>query len=98
MPVQRIKEQIQKAIPDAEVYVVDPNQDGEHFHAVVISPSFSGLPLVRQHRMVMNSLKDAFAGDVHALGLKTFTPEKWKKEQKKGINGGRDGSPNQKTD
>jgi len=33
--------------------------------------------LVKQHQLVMKALKEAFEGDVHAMGLKTFTPEKW---------------------
>ena len=27
------------------------------------------------------NLKDAFAGDLHALALKTYTPEKWASAQ-----------------
>ena len=73
----QIKLIIQEALPDAEVYVVDPQQDGQHFEAIVISPSFEGLSLVKQHQCVMTPLKEAFATSVHALALKTFTPEKW---------------------
>lgn len=74
---QHIKRIIETALPDATVYVEDPNNDGQHFQAVVISPSFTGVPLVKQHRMVMAPLKDAFAESVHAMALRTFTPEKW---------------------
>ena len=70
-----IKSTIQAALPDATVYVHDP--DGEHFTALVISPSFEGVSLIKQHKLVMNPLKEAFATTVHALGLKTFTPAKW---------------------
>jgi stress-induced morphogen len=61
--------------------VRDPMNDGAHFEATVISESFMGMPLVNQHRQVMQSLKDAFAGDLHALALKTYTPEKWASAQ-----------------
>ena len=74
---KRIEEIIQNALPNAQVIVRDPMNDGAHFEAVVISESFVGVPLVRQHRQVMKSLKDEFEGDVHALALKTYTPEKW---------------------
>ena len=78
-----MKEEIEKTIidtlPDATVYVIDP--DGEHFQAIVISPSFVGMPLVKQHKAVMNSLKEKFATTMHALQLKTFTPEKWENEK-----------------
>ena len=76
--IEEIKSTISTALPDATVYVLDPMNDGQHFQAVVISPSFEGLSLVKQHQAVMKPLKTAFETDaVHALGLKTFTPEKW---------------------
>ena len=73
--VDEIKRIILEAIPDAEVSVSDPNNDGEHFQAIVISPSFEGLSLVKQHQMVMNALKEEFKEKVHALALKTMTPK-----------------------
>ncbi|MEM7803032.1 MAG: BolA/IbaG family iron-sulfur metabolism protein [Chloroflexota bacterium] len=79
--VDKIKEIITGAIPDATVFVADPYNDGQHFQALVISPSFEGMSLVEQHQKVMLPLSDAFASDVHALGLKTFTPAKWEKKK-----------------
>lgn len=75
--VEQIKAIIEDALPDAEVYVFDPMNDGQHFESIVISPSFEGLSLVKQHQAVMKPLRTAFETDVHALQLKTFTPEKW---------------------
>ncbi len=82
-----IKTAIEKVLPEATVYVADPNNDGEHFEAIVISPTFEGQMLVRQHQVVMNALKEKFATTVHALALKTFTPEKWdlEKDKYKGV-------------
>ncbi len=74
---EKIKQIILEAIPNATVIVEDPMQDGQHLQAVVISPSFDGVPLVKQHRMVMTPLNDAFSKSLHALALKTYTPEKW---------------------
>ena len=76
-----IEQTILSTLPDATVYVADPNNDGEHFQAIVISPSFEGLMLVKQHQLVMNALKEKFETTVHALALKTFTPEKWENEK-----------------
>ena len=81
--IEAIRSTILDAIPDATVYVLDPNQDGQHFEALVISASFESLPLVKQHQKVMNALKVAFETSVHALALKTFTPAKW--DQEKGL-------------
>lgn len=81
---EHIQATIEAAISDARVAVVDPYNDGQHFEAYVVSPSFDGLPLVRQHQMVLNSLKDEFASNVvHALALKTFTPDKWEASAQK---------------
>ena len=67
---------IQNAIPGSEVHVDTP--DGTHYTAVVVSASFEGKPLIAQHRVVMNALKQEFDSDrVHALQLQTMTPEQW---------------------
>ena len=80
--VDTIENIIKSALPDATIYVMDPYNDGQHFQALVISPTFSGASLVEQHQMVMNPLKEALESNaVHALGLKTFTPEKWERKR-----------------
>lgn len=81
MRIDEIKKTIESAVPNATAYVLDPNNDGQHFQAIVISPVFEGLMLVRQHQMVMQALKNAFAESVHALALKTFTPKKWEESK-----------------
>ena len=64
---------IRRAIPDATVRVETP--DGTHWSAVVSSPSFAGMSLVRQHQMVMGALRAEFDTErLHALELKTVTP------------------------
>lgn len=77
---EMITNQIQQVIPDATVYVASP--DGTHYSALVISPSFEGMMLVQQHQTVMNALRDKFNDEsLHALQLKTFTPEKWERDK-----------------
>ena len=75
--LNQIEEAILVAVPDAQVIVNDPMNDGAHFDATVVSESFNGMPLVKQHRQVMQSLKGLLAEQVHALSLKTYTPEQW---------------------
>ena len=83
MTINDIKLTIEQAVPNSTVIVKDPMNDGQHLEAIVVSPAFEGMMLVKQHQMVMGALKNAFATSVHALALKTFTPAKWKE-----INGG----------
>ena len=74
MDIAKLESLIIKAVPDSQVMIKDPNHDGRHFEAWVISDSFQGLSLVKQHMMVMKALKSEFDTDsLHALGLKTFT-------------------------
>lgn len=77
MTPQEIKETIEASVPNSTAHVFDPQQDGEHLQAIVVSPAFEGLALVKQHQMVLKPLKQAFAESVHALGLKTMTPAQW---------------------
>ncbi|OGX05636.1 MAG: hypothetical protein A2Z88_10705 [Omnitrophica WOR_2 bacterium GWA2_47_8] len=81
--VDQVKETIENALPGATVHVLDPMNDGQHLQAFVISPVFEGVMLIKQHQMVMKPLKEAMAQAVHALGLKTFTPQKWNEEKSK---------------
>lgn len=71
----QIHSTIKEAIPDATVFIGGDGTD--HFEAIVVSDAFKDLMLIKQHQMVMKPLKQAFAESVHALALKTFTPEKW---------------------
>ena len=56
--------------------------DGQHLQAFVVSPAFEGMMLIKQHQLVMKPLKEAMASAVHALALKTFTPDKWEQTRK----------------
>ena len=50
-------------------------EDGVHFEATVVSEAFRGkLPLAR-HRMVYATLGERMGGEIHALSLRTLTPE-----------------------
>ena len=81
--IDLITDNIQKAIPDSYVVVLNPMNDGVHFQEYVAAESFRGLPLVKQHRLVMNSLKEEFKELVHALALTTYLPEKWEEQRTK---------------
>jgi acid stress-induced BolA-like protein IbaG/YrbA len=52
-------------------------EDGQHFEAVVVSPQFTGKNMVQQHQLVYQALGDRMRQEIHALSLRTFTPEAW---------------------
>lgn len=68
-----IRDLIQQGLPGARVEV--SGDDGVHFEALVVSEAFAGkLPLAR-HRMVYATLGERMRGEIHALALKTLTPD-----------------------
>tara|TARA_R110001606_G_scaffold399310_1_gene584714 strand:- start:44664 stop:44885 length:222 start_codon:yes stop_codon:yes gene_type:complete len=67
-----IQKLIEAGLPDATVEVL--GDDGQHFEARVLSPSFAGKSLIAQHKMVYTTLGDSFESALHALSLKTSAP------------------------
>ncbi len=51
--------------------------DGRHFYLTMVSAAFRGLNRIQQHQMIYKVLGDLMKEDVHALVIKTFTPEDW---------------------
>ena len=68
-----IQAMIESGLPGAKADV--SGADGVHFEATVVAGQFAGkLPLAR-HRLVYATLGDLMGGAIHALALKTLTPE-----------------------
>ena len=70
-----IKEILTQNLKDCSVDVLDPRQDGVHLEAHIVSSDFEGLSLLARHRKVMGLLKELFEKRLHALSIKTFTPQ-----------------------
>ena len=70
---ERLQDLLEEAFPDANgVEVVDRTGGGDHFHVTVVSPRFSGLSLVDQHRLVYDALSEPLAdGTIHELRITT---------------------------
>ena len=51
--------------------------DGTHFDAVIVSPAFVGKRMVQQHQLVYAALGERMKAEIHALGMKTYTPTQW---------------------
>ena len=54
-------------------------EDGQHFEAVIVSPQFTGKNRVQQHQLVYLTLGERMRAEIHALSMRTFTPEGWEK-------------------
>jgi len=69
----RLESLLRDAFPDApELRVEDRTGGGDHFQVTVQSPSFDGLPLIEQHRLVNDALAEPLRdGTIHELRIKT---------------------------
>ncbi len=73
MTPQEIKQLIEQGLPGARAEVASP--DGTHFEARVVHEGFAGRSVLQRHRMVYDSLGARMGGDIHALSLRTVTPD-----------------------
>jgi len=51
--------------------------DGTHFEAVIVSEVFAGKTCVQRHQLVYKTLGDRMRAEIHALSMKTYTPQEW---------------------
>jgi Predicted transcriptional regulator, BolA superfamily len=57
---------------------LDVQGDGSHFDAVIVSKAFEGKRLIQRHQMVYAALGDRMKAEIHALSMRTLTPEEFK--------------------
>lgn len=66
---------IEQGIPDAKVSVTDLTGTRDHYRVDVESAAFAGKSLVQQHQMVYRAVGPHMTQAVHALQIRTSTPE-----------------------
>ena len=69
-----IKGYIENGLPCEHVQVAG---DGHHFEAIIVSPEFAGKNMVQQHQLVYQALGDRMRQEIHALSMKTYSPQDW---------------------
>jgi len=74
-----IHELLKAAFPDGDIEVTDLTGTRDHYQARIVSEAFDGKSLLAQHQLVYAALGEAMHGPIHALALKTYTPEAWAK-------------------
>ena len=80
-----IEKHLAQAFAPAELLVKDQShlheghagaREGKgHFEVLIVSDSFSGKSRIERHRMVFDAVGDLMETDVHALRIRTFTPD-----------------------
>jgi stress-induced morphogen len=75
---EALEERIRQGLGEVSHIVVnDLTGTKDHWEAVIVSDAFSGKSRIEQHQMVYAALGELMAGPIHALALKTYTPESW---------------------
>ncbi len=75
MTPEKIQQQLAQGMVTEHLSVVG---DGRHFEALIVSEAFSGKSRVQRHQRVFQVLGDGMRDEmIHALSLKTYTPQEW---------------------
>jgi BolA family transcriptional regulator, general stress-responsive regulator len=86
----RIEAKLRERLAAAHVEVVDESHlhaghagargGGGHFRALIVSSRFAGLASLAAQRLVYDALSDEMGAEIHALSIRTLTPERWREE------------------
>ena len=71
---ESIQASIQAGLACERVEVVG---DGQHFQALVVSKEFAGKSRIQRHQLVYAALGERMREEIHALSMKTLTPEEF---------------------
>lgn len=56
--------------------------EGSHYAVIAVGECFAGVSRVKQQQLIYAPLMAAIAdGSIHAVSIKTFTPEQWRREK-----------------
>jgi len=69
---EQVQSYIEKGMQCSQVRVLG---DGEHFEALIVSEAFRGKNRVQRHQLVYAALGERMRGEIHALSMRTLTPE-----------------------
>lgn len=73
-----IETYIQQGLPCEGIRVTG---DGHHWEAVIVSQEFAGKSRIKRQQLVYATVKERMeSNEIHALSLKTFTPEEWNQQ------------------
>lgn len=75
---ESIQKNIEQGMTTSYLTVVG---DGQHFEAVIVSEEFAGLSRIQRQQRVNKTLGERMGGEIHALSMKTFTPQEWQEKQ-----------------
>lgn len=87
---ERIENRLRDALAAERVEIVDESHlhaghegargGGGHLRAVIVSDRFAGQSAVERQRMVYGVLADEMKAEIHALSMRTLTPDEWNQQ------------------
>lgn len=87
---ERIENRLRDALAAEHVEIVDESHlhaghegargGGGHLRAVIVSDRFAGQSAVERQRMVYGALADEMKAEIHALSMRTLTPDEWNQQ------------------
>jgi acid stress-induced BolA-like protein IbaG/YrbA len=72
---ESIRQSIATAL-DCEHLSIDG--DGHHWEALIVSAAFAGRSRIERHRLVYAALGERMRQEIHALSMRTLTPQEWR--------------------
>ncbi|MCK3657599.1 hypothetical protein A4G18_02440 [Pasteurellaceae bacterium Pebbles2] len=79
MEPKKIEDILKQQLNLTEVYAQGENA---HFGVIVVSDEIAALSRVKQQQTIYAPLMEYFTtGEIHALTIKTYTVEKWKRDR-----------------
>lgn len=69
---EQVQSYIEKGLVCREVRVAG---DGQHFEALIVSEAFRGKSRIQRHQLVYAALGERMREEIHALSMRTLTPE-----------------------
>ena len=85
----RIEHKLRERLDAVHVEVIDDSHlhaghagargGAGHYRATVVSPRFDGISRVAAQRLVYEALDDEMGTEIHALSIRTLTPEQWQR-------------------
>ena len=72
---EKLEKLLRTAFPSAQLEIIDTVGDQDHYSVKIIDKVFAGKTRVEQHKMVNAALAGHLGGVLHALQIKTSSPE-----------------------
>lgn len=86
-PTRRLRRALERALHPEHLEIEDESRHhaghregggGGHFRVLVVSDAFRGHGMVARQRQVYAALGAALGSEIHALAMRTLTPEEWR--------------------